>query len=349
MKTENITLFYKQEKSDKVYKVSLEESEDKYLVNFAYGRRGATLKTGTKTQSTVEYEKAKKIYDKLVLSKSAKGYVPDEDATPTAYMVDTEQRKTGVHCQLLNQIEQEELNALFEDDAWWMQEKKDGKRMLLQKSENETIAINRKGLSVGAPQNMIDSANVVKQAFTIDGEAIDETLYVFDILSYDGQDIKEKSYKERYELLASLEFGSHVVLVEKSSSKEEKERLFSKLKEDQTEGVVFKKQEAPYQAGRPNSGGTQLKFKFYETASVIVSVINDKRSVGMSLIEEGKEIFVGNVTISPKKEVPKLHEVIEVRYLYAYKGGSLYQPTFLEVRDDIERAECLMGQLKFKI
>ena len=60
MKTENITLFYKQEKSDKVYKVSLEESEDKYLVNFAYGRRGATLKTGTKTQSAVEYEKQKR-------------------------------------------------------------------------------------------------------------------------------------------------------------------------------------------------------------------------------------------------------------------------------------------------
>jgi len=348
MNTENITLYYKQEKSDKVYMVSLEESDDKYLVNFAYGRRGSTLKTGTKTQTAVEYEKAKKIYDKLVLSKSSKGYVPDEDTTPTAYMVDSEQRKTGVHCQLLNQIEQEELVALFEDDIWWMQEKKDGKRMLLQKSESETIAINRKSLSVGAPQSMIDSANEVEQPFIIDGEAIDETLYLFDILSYDGQDLKEKSYKERYELLSSLTFGSNIVLVKTAFSQKEKETLFDSLKEAQTEGVVFKKREAPYQAGRPNSGGTQLKFKFYETASVIVSVINDKRSVGMSLIEDGKEVFVGNVTISPNKDVPKKDEIIEVRYLYAYKGGSLYQPTFLEIRDDIERAECLMEQLKFK-
>jgi len=348
MNTENITLYYKQEKSDKVYMVSLEESDDKYLVNFAYGRRGATLKTGTKTQIAVEYEKAKKIYDKLVLSKSAKGYVPDKDTTPTAYMVDSEQRKTGIHCQLLNQIEQEELVALFKDDTWWMQEKKDGKRMLLQKSESETIAINRKSLSVGAPQSMIDSANEVEQPFIIDGEAIDEMLYLFDILSYDGQDLKEKSYKERYELLSSLTFGSNIVLVKTAFSKKEKETLFDSLKEEQTEGVVFKKREAPYQAGRPNSGGTQLKFKFYETASVIVSVINDKRSVGMSLIEDGKEIFVGNVTISPNKDVPKKDEIIEVRYLYAYKGGSLYQPTFLEVRSDIERAECLMEQLKFK-
>ena len=35
-KTENITLFYKQEKSDKIYKASLEESDDKFIVNFAY-------------------------------------------------------------------------------------------------------------------------------------------------------------------------------------------------------------------------------------------------------------------------------------------------------------------------
>jgi bifunctional non-homologous end joining protein LigD len=348
MKTENITLFYKQERSDKVYKVSLEESEDKYLVNFAYGRRGATLKTGTKTQKAVDYEKAKKIYDKLVLSKSAKGYIPDECVTPTAYMVDSEQRKTGVHCQLLNQIEEEELKALLADDIWWMQEKKDGKRMLIQKSKSGVIVINRKGLSVGAPQNMIDSANRVEKEFIIDGEAIDETLYLFDILSYDGQDLKEKPYEERYKLLGSLEFGSDIVLVKTASSQEEKESLLKSLKEAQTEGVVFKKREAPYQAGRPNSGGTQLKFKFYETASVIVSTINDKRSVGMNLIEDGKEIFVGNVTISSNKKIPKKDEVIEVRYLYAYRGGSLYQPTFLGVRDDIDRDECLIGQLKFK-
>ncbi len=348
MKTEEISLFYKQERSDKVYNVSLEESADGYLVNFAYGRRGSTLKTGTKTQTPVEYEKAKKIYDKLVLSKSAKGYIPDEDTTPTAYMVDAEQRKTGVHCQLLNQIDEEELVALFESDDWWMQEKKDGKRMLLQKSDSETIAINRKGLSVGAPQSMIESANAVEKSFIIDGEAIDERLYLFDILSYDDEDVKGKTYAERYALLDSLAFGSNISVVNLASTEEEKKTLFDRLEAENSEGVVFKKKESPYQAGRPNSGGTQLKFKFYKTASVIVSVINDKRSVGVNLIEEGKEVFVGNVTISPNRDVPKKDEIIEVRYLYAYKGGSLYQPTFLGVRDDIERAECLMGQLSFK-
>ena len=131
-KTENVTLFYRQERSDKIYKASLEEKDGNFIVNFAYGRRGSTLKTGTKTQVPVAYEKAKKIYDKLVLSKASKGYVPDEDNSK--YVVDTDQRKTGIHSQLLNPIEESELESYFTDDNWCLQEKMDGKRMLIKKT-----------------------------------------------------------------------------------------------------------------------------------------------------------------------------------------------------------------------
>lgn len=344
-KTENITLFYKQEKSDKVYKASLEESDNKFIVNFAYGRRGATLKTGTKTQTAVEYDKAKKIYDKLVLSKTTKGYVPDEDNT--TYIHTSDQVNTGIHCQLLNPVEEVELDNLLEDEIWCMQEKKDGRRMLIHKSD-KTIAINRKGLLIGAPESIIESANVIKKSFIVDGEAIGEILYLFDLLSFDGEDLKDKPYSLRYKLLCDIDFGENIEIVKTAYSKDEKEKFFKELKDDSVEGVVFKKNNSLYQAGRPNSGGTQLKFKFYDTASLIVSKINDKRSVGMSLLEDVKEVFVGNVTISVNKNVPKEGEIIEVRYLYAYQNGSLYQPTFLMVRDDIDRSECVLGQLKYK-
>jgi len=345
MKPENITLFYRQEKSDKIYKAALEEKEGLFVVNFAYGRRGNTLKTGTKTQSPVDYEKAKKIYDKLVHSKASKGYVPDEDSSD--YVYETDQVKTGIHCQLLNPIEEEALQELIENNEWWAQEKMDGRRMLIQKSE-ELTAINRKGFSVGAPQSIMDSAAKSKHQFIIDGEAIGDDLYVFDLLSLDGEDLAPKSYQERYELLCQLGLSDALKIVPAAKSKAEKTDLINRLKSTGSEGIVFKKMDAHYHPGRPNSGGNQLKFKFYDTASVIVSKINDKRSVGMSLLENGKEIFVGNVTISPNKEVPKEREIIEVRYLYAYKGGSLYQPTFLHVRTDIEEKECLVSQLKFK-
>jgi len=45
-----------------------------FIVNFAFGRRGSTLGTGTKTASPVDHDTAKGIYDKLVNEKRAKGY-----------------------------------------------------------------------------------------------------------------------------------------------------------------------------------------------------------------------------------------------------------------------------------
>jgi bifunctional non-homologous end joining protein LigD len=58
-------------------------------------------------------------------------------------------------------------------------------------------------------------------------------------------------------------------------------------------------------------------------------------------------IPVGNCTIPPNKEVPAAG-VVEIRYLYAYEGGSLYQPTYIGVRDDLIVADCLITQLKYK-
>jgi predicted DNA-binding WGR domain protein len=69
------TLYFTEGKSDKVYEVDLCESgSNLYVVNFRYGRRGSTLREGTKTIFPVAYEEAMKIYNKLVESKKKKGY-----------------------------------------------------------------------------------------------------------------------------------------------------------------------------------------------------------------------------------------------------------------------------------
>src|SRR5476649_1417611 len=75
---EQITLYYRQGSSDKVYQASIAQQNGGYAVHFAYGRRGTTLQTGTKTQAPVPYDDAKRIYDKLVGEKTAKGYTPGE-------------------------------------------------------------------------------------------------------------------------------------------------------------------------------------------------------------------------------------------------------------------------------
>jgi len=58
---EQITLYYREGSSDKVYQAAITPKDGGFAVEFAYGRRGATLQTGTKTQAPVPYEQAKKI------------------------------------------------------------------------------------------------------------------------------------------------------------------------------------------------------------------------------------------------------------------------------------------------
>jgi predicted DNA-binding WGR domain protein len=75
------TLHFQDTTSDKIYEVDLcQLGEDRYLVNFRYGRRGSNLKEGTKTDTPVTLPQAEKAFDKLVLEKTKKGY---QDITTT--------------------------------------------------------------------------------------------------------------------------------------------------------------------------------------------------------------------------------------------------------------------------
>ena len=347
---EQVTLYYRQGSSDKVYQASIEPKDGGYVVNFAFGRRGTTLQTGTKTQMPVSYDAAKAIYDNLIKHKMAKGYTVAENGTPYQH-TGKEKQSTGIQCQLLNPVDESELPRLIQDPGWWMQEKIDGRRLLLQKQKESIRGINRLGLTVGIPETINQSAQVFAQSFTIDGEAVGEVLHAFDLIELNGDDLRKRTYSERYLTLMNL-IASHqqqsIKLVPTAFMPEQKRELLNQLKADSKEGFVFKRLEAPYISGRPASGGTQLKYKFYETASFIVSKVNSKRSVSLMLFRGDKIIQVGNVTILANHEIPKPGDVVEVRYLYAFKGGSIFQPVYLGSRPDIRAEECVIGQLKFK-
>lgn len=83
-----VSLGFTDSKSDKVYEVDLCDVGGQYVVNFRYGKRGGNLKEGTKTSSPVALDKAEKVFDKLVLSKTKKGYVEEskgsQKSAPTA-------------------------------------------------------------------------------------------------------------------------------------------------------------------------------------------------------------------------------------------------------------------------
>ena len=59
-------LYFKEGNSDKAYEIDLcDVGNDKYVVNFRYGRRNAKLKEGSKTPSPVSLAEAEKIFGEL--------------------------------------------------------------------------------------------------------------------------------------------------------------------------------------------------------------------------------------------------------------------------------------------
>lgn len=77
-------LYFQDGRSDKIYEVDLcQAGENLYSVNFRYGRRGANLKEGTKTDTAVPLAQAEKVFDKLVAEKVKKGYLEVASEAPS--------------------------------------------------------------------------------------------------------------------------------------------------------------------------------------------------------------------------------------------------------------------------
>jgi predicted DNA-binding WGR domain protein len=91
-------LVFLEGRSDKVYEIDLcEVGQNRYVVNFRYGRRGGVLKEGAKTPSAVQLAEAEKVFAALVAEKTKKGYRDASNLTTKAQKVKKAQsaRTTG--------------------------------------------------------------------------------------------------------------------------------------------------------------------------------------------------------------------------------------------------------------
>lgn len=366
MKSEDVTLFFKQGSADKVYTARLIEDGDGWIVNFAYGRRGKPLKAGTKTPSPVPYEKAKAIYDKLVNGKMSKGYTPEEggvaySATPTNEEV------TGMLPMLLNPIAEEDFDRMFEDWSFVVyQIKYDGEnRMVAVEDDGTVIAANRRGLRVGLPETIETAlqrlSERLRAGLEICTEDMGDHLVIFDVLRVGESDVRDQGFAVRGAQIGYLKgeverLGREVseflrfAMPEHVMNRTALDQWIHLARGENEEGVVFKDPDAPHTVGRPNSGGPALKYKFVESCTCVVLSQNEgKRSVQLGVSEDDGSIrFIGNVTIPANYSIPTAGQYVEIEYLYAYPGeGSLYQPQYKGVRSDKTSADAY-STLKFK-
>jgi bifunctional non-homologous end joining protein LigD len=293
---------------------------------------------------------AEKIFATLLKEKCGKGYQLTDTSSPIVG-IDLPIKKEAnedMLPQLLNPIEN--VEDFLKNDCFIAQEKMDGERRKVSFTplSGGTISqYNRKGGLIPTITNLKEDLN--GQFGVYDGEMVGEVFHIFDLISLDGIDLRGLPFITRAEKLSKLSFGKGVKVVKVTTGTNGKKKLFAQLTRDNKEGIVFKKADSVYSAGRPASGGDQLKFKFYKTATFIVSSLTKgKRSVGLELIDKGERVFMGKVTVLPNFEVPSVGELVEVRYLYCFKGGAVFQPIYLGSRNDIEIGEALLTQIIYK-
>lgn len=356
--------------ADKVYHLAIDEQQgaggSHFTVRFAYGRRGAALTFGTKAIQ-VNYQRALSVYQKQLTVQFSKGYVSRPGVSgnvfgaegaatampATANGITAPKPQSGFLPQLLNVITEEQLEFYLTSDEWGAQEKMDGRNLSVETGPAlPPRAINRKGQAVPMMRELEVDMNINMDAYLINGEAIGSKLHAFDLLQLNKENLREQSYLDRYIALSNY-IGragfTNIVLVPLFTTTEGKRKLYERVKKDSGEGLCFKRLAAPFTEGRPNSGGDQLKFKFWAQETFIVGGHNPtKRSVQLFACDGGFNRDVGNVTIPPNHEMPRTFSYVEVRYLYYYPGGSLFQPIYCGPREDAERADCDIRKLKVK-
>jgi len=334
---------------DKEYHLNVVEENGGFNVYYRNGKRGQATKSKALTTAPIPRDAALKLFDSKKRSKLSDGY--SEDVAGTVYQSsEYAGRATGFTPQYSNKIDEDRLDEIVHSDDWMMQQKMDGERRPVINKDGNIIGANKDGLSVPLPEPLVLEIKALgHQSILIDSEIIGEIIHVFDILEVNGVDLKNTTYRERYaRLLKEIPESPSIKHVWTAFTSEEKLALIQHVKDHGQEGVVGKRLDSIYTPGRPNSGGDHLKFKFFEECSALVTRHNGtKRSVGLALLDEGQFVDVGNVTIPENVPVPGIRSILEVKYLNANRGGSLFTTVYHKPRPDLEKPDEL-SSLKFK-
>jgi bifunctional non-homologous end joining protein LigD len=201
------------------------------------------------------------------------------------------------------------------------------------------------------------------------------TYYVFDLLAFDGYDVRPLPLEKRKAILAKL-LPRSGALRYSDHFEQEGEQLYEQVVKLGLEGIMAKKADAPYRGGR---SANWLKIRADRTDDfVVVGFSRPKGSRGgfgalhLAGYEDGKLVYAGRAgsgftakqlteigaeleaLIRPTPPcdgpIPKGEDhlwveprlVVEVRYKEWTPDGLLRQPVFLRFRDDKEPKDCVV-------
>ena len=363
MSLPNVTLYFKKGSSDKVYSVWISETETTghYKVLFEYGPRNKTQTRGVKVDNQT-FDDAKKVFDKLVTRQLKRGYTYGEAKVP-AGSPQIESKQTNWFPQLLVEVDQETLIQTYRD--WtaagrfmMVQTKHDGERRGVITANGNLTGANRKGFSKEIAEDIQDSLKVLAEELKLIGildcEDMGDHYVIFDYIASDCESFSGRAIKLTAMLRHILYKGLENLIVDLPVLIYSEEQLIDFIeaaKDRNEEGIVARPADLEYSEGINKEC---LKLKFWDAATVkVISHHATKRSVRVGVLdanlpENDQWIDVGSCTIPPNKSIPEPGDLVEIRYLYAYPGGSLYQPIYKEPRSDVTAEDCRIAQLKYK-
>ena len=172
---QHAALAFQQGGSDKVYIVDLIEDGGGFSVVASWGRRGAALQSAKKADQ-VDREKAQAVFDKLVREKTSKGYHDSVGVAPVirpAVVMPTAPDQAGpppLLPQLLNPLPEDQLDGFITRTVhqWCAQQKFDGKRIILMKTNQAIDGVNRTGKLCGISAVVADYAQQLPGDFIRD-------------------------------------------------------------------------------------------------------------------------------------------------------------------------------------
>lgn len=240
------------------------------------------------------------------------------------------------------------LAELLTDNTWGVQYKYDGDRVVIIINEGQISVLNRagetktRGISAAL---LAPFTGFATGYWAFDGEIVDRTIVLFDVLYADCWIGPGDRFIKRYQTLRTLSgLLRGPVLAPLSTTTADKKAMLTDARDNAREGVILRALSAPYDMARRSPD--LLKYKFTHSADLIVTALaDDKDSATLSVYDGDALRVIGSASTIGKGDV-EIGDVWEVEFLYTVNPNHprMVQPRLLRVRTDKSATECLIDQ-----